>query len=94
MDPFQVLGIAPDATDEQIRAAYLLRVREYPPDRAPEQFEAIRDAYEAVRNPRRRLRHRLFTVDHSAPLATLFAGDEHPRRFVGPDPWLDVLRGK
>ena len=35
MDPFQVLGIAQDATDEQIRAAYLLRVREYPPDEPP-----------------------------------------------------------
>jgi len=57
-DPIEVLGISRDATDEEIRAAYLLKVREHPPDRSPEQFEQIRDAYEVLRDPRRRLRHR------------------------------------
>ena len=46
MDPTDVLGISPEATDEDIRAAYLLKVREYPPDRSPEQFEKVREAYE------------------------------------------------
>ncbi len=63
MDPIEVLGISQNATDEEIRAAYLLKVRECPPDRSPEQFEKIRDAYETLRDPRRRLRHRLFSVD-------------------------------
>ena len=93
-DPIEVLGISQDATDEEIRAAYLLKVREYPPDRSPEQFEQIRDAYEVLRDPRRRLRHRLFSVDPRTPLASLFSGEARPRRFVGPDPWLDVLKGK
>jgi curved DNA-binding protein CbpA len=94
MDPIEVLGISQNATDEQIRAAYLLKVREHPPDRAPEQFEKIRDAYEILRDPRRRVRHRLFSVDPGAPLASLFTDDARPRRFVGPGPWLDVLKGK
>ena len=93
-DPIEVLGISRDATDEEIRAAYLLKVREHPPDRSPEQFEQIRDAYEVLRDPRRRLRHRLFSVDPQMPLASLFSGEANPRRFVGPDPWLDVLKGK
>jgi curved DNA-binding protein CbpA len=94
MDPIEVLGISQNATDEQIRAAYLLKVREHPPDRAPEQFEKVRDAYEILRDPRRRVRHRLFSVDPRAPLASLFTDDARPRRFVGPGPWLDVLKGK
>ena len=94
MDPIEVLGISRNATDEESRAAYLLKVREYPPDRAPEQFERVRDAYEILRDPRRRLRHRLFSVDPGAPLASLFADEARPRRFVGPGPWLEVLKGK
>jgi hypothetical protein len=94
MDPTDVLGILPEATDEDIRAAYLLKVREYPPDRAPEQFEKVREAYEVLRDPRRRVRHRLFSVDPTAPLAPLFTDAARPRRFVGPGPWLDVLKGK
>jgi hypothetical protein len=94
MDPMDVLGISQNATDEEIRAAYLLKVREYPPDRAPEQFEKIRDAYEILRDPRQRVRHRLFSVDPNAPLVSLFTDDARPRRFVGPDPWLEVLKGK
>ncbi len=51
MDPIELLGISQNATDEEIRAAYLLKVRECPPDRAPEKFEKIRDAYEILRDP-------------------------------------------
>ena len=35
MDPRQVLGVAASATEEDIRAAYLLKVKEHPPDRSP-----------------------------------------------------------
>jgi len=54
-DPRAVLGVAPDATDEQIRAAYLRKVKEFPPDRNPVEFEQVRDAYELLRD-RRQLR--------------------------------------
>jgi curved DNA-binding protein CbpA len=94
MDPFGILGISPDATDDQIRAAYLVKVRECPPDRSPEQFEKVRDAYEQLRDPRARIRHRLFSVDPRAPLGSVFAESAPPRRFVGPGAWLDVLKGK
>jgi curved DNA-binding protein CbpA len=89
-----MLGVSHDATDEEIRSAYLQKVREYPPDRSPEQFEKIRDAYEALRDPRRRMHHRLFAVDPAASLVSLFARDTPSRRFVGPGPWLDVVKGK
>src|SRR5215813_526208 len=50
-DPRMVLGIPPEAGDEEIRAAYLRKVKKYPPDRAPQEFEKIRDAYETLRDP-------------------------------------------
>lgn len=90
-DPHQVLGIAPEAGDEEIRAAYLRKVKEYPPDRAPQDFEKVRDAYEALRDPRRRARQ-LLAADPQQPLASLLDGRAAERRFTGPEPWLAVLR--
>ncbi len=94
MDPREVLGVPGNATEEQIRAAYLVKVKEYPPDRAPEEFEKIRDAYESLRDPRRRARNLLFAADPGAPLASLAADRAPKRRFAGPAAWLEVLKGK
>ena len=90
-DPRQVLGVSPEAGDEEIRAAYLGKVKEYPPDRAPREFEQVRDAYEALRDPRRRTRH-LLAIDPKQPLTSLLDGKVAERRFTGPEPWLAVLR--
>lgn len=94
MNALDVLGIAPNSSDEEIRAAYLRKVKEYPPDRDPEAFERVRDAYETLRDPRRRTREMLFSADPETPFATAFATGQAKRRFVGPGPWLAVLRGK
>lgn len=50
-DPFEVLGVAPDASDEEIRRSYLKLVRIHTPDRAPERFAEIRAAYEKLHDP-------------------------------------------
>ena len=94
MDPAQMLGISADAAEEQIRAAYIRKVKEHPPDRSPEEFERIRDAYASLRDPRRRMRDRLLSVDPLAPLASAIELKAPPRRFAGPQPWLEVLKGK
>ena len=93
-DPQQVLGVDVGAPEEEIRAAYLRKVKEFPPDRAPAEFERIRDAYEILRDPHRRMAHMLFSVDPAAPLASLIARRPADRKFVGPDPWLAVIRKK
>lgn len=92
-DPRLVLGVPPEAGDEDIRAAYLRKVKEYPPDRAPQEFEKVRDAYEALRDPRRRTRQLLLSVDPKQPLASLLKDRVSGRRFTGPEPWLAVLKG-
>ncbi len=94
MDARKILGIELSAGDEEIRAAYLQKIKEHPPDQSPEEFEKIRDAYETLRDPRRRMRDMLLSADPDAPLASLLEGCPPPRRFAGPDVWLEVLKGK
>lgn len=58
--PFDILGVEEDATDEVIKKAYLRKVRQYPPERAPEQFQNIRAAFEAIQTQHQRLKYQLF----------------------------------
>ncbi len=92
INPYAVLAVSPEADDEQIRAAYLGKLKQFPPDRAPVQFEQIRDAYELLRDRRRRAQYTLFSVNPDAPLASLLEGMENQRPFAGPGPWLAVLK--
>jgi curved DNA-binding protein CbpA len=59
-DPYQVLGLPPEADDETIRRRYLELVRQFSPEQHPEKFAAVRGAYEQLRDQNTRLRHRLF----------------------------------
>jgi len=62
LSPFQILGVPTDADDDRIRAAYLRKVRQHPPERDPEAFRRIRQAYEAIRDVRTRIAYQLFHV--------------------------------
>lgn len=56
-DPYKVLGVSPDATDEQIKQAYRRLAKKYHPDLNPGDKEAARKmqevnaAYEQIKNP-------------------------------------------
>jgi curved DNA-binding protein CbpA len=91
-DPCDVLGVSAEANEKEIRSAYLEKVKAHPPDHDPAEFERIRDAYEILRDPRRRTEHLLLEADPYAPIASLL--DEWPleRNFVGPLPWLEILK--
>ena len=89
-----VLEVGPQAGDEEIRSAYLRKVKEYPPDRTPREFERVRDAYEMLRDPRRRTRSMLLSGNPDQRLASLLDGRQSERRFIGPAPWLAVLQEK
>jgi curved DNA-binding protein CbpA len=91
-DPWQTLGIQDDATDEQIRAAYIEQVKLHPPDRDQQQFERIRDAYEELRDPRGRAERMILSADPNQPLPSLLDGLPPRRRHLGPQPWLAVLK--
>ncbi len=62
MDPYEVLGVAPNATEEQIKAAYRELARRYHPDNyhgnpmtdlAKEKMQQINDAYDRIMSARR-----------------------------------------
>ena len=56
-DPYKVLGVSPDATDEQIKQAYRKLAKKYHPDLNPGDPEAakkmqqVNAAYEQIKNP-------------------------------------------
>jgi curved DNA-binding protein CbpA len=65
-DPFTVLGVGENASDDQIKQRYLALVRAFPPDREPERFQAYRAAYEAVHDQRKRLEAKLLRTNDAA----------------------------
>ena len=92
--PHETLGVADAASDQEIRAAYLAKVKEFPPERSPEEFEKIRDAYDALRDPRQRFRAMLLSIEYTQPLATLFCPPKAVRTFTGPNLWREVLKAR
>jgi len=51
-----ILGIDPDASDEEIRTQYMEKVKEHPPESSPLTFQRLNRAYDGLKDSRARAR--------------------------------------
>ncbi len=71
-DPYEVLGVARDASAEEIKRAYRRLAHRYHPDRNPgdrdaeERFKEVKAAYELLSDPERRARFDRFGAEDPA----------------------------
>jgi curved DNA-binding protein CbpA len=92
MDAFAILGVERDATDEEIRSAWIAGVRDHPPDRDPRGFQRLREAYDRVKDPHRRRKEHLFGREDLGSLSKLAAQLGEEKLWMGPGPWLRLVR--
>ena len=71
-DPYLILGIRENVSDEDVSAAYHRKLRQFPPEVHPEEFAVISEAYEAIRTEADRIDLRLFgEVPRTAQISEL-----------------------
>lgn len=51
---YKILGTRSNISQERIKEKYIEKVREFPPETHPEEFEDIRRAYETLKDPKKR----------------------------------------
>jgi DnaJ-class molecular chaperone len=60
--PYQILDVQPEASDVEIKQAYLQQVKLNPPDRDQQQFQLIHQAYLSIKDLKSRLSDQLFNA--------------------------------
>lgn len=91
VDPYRILNIdAIHASDETIHQAYLEAVRQYPPDKEPEHFQRIRDAYEMIKTCEDRTKINLFGMEAFQSLSDVLP-DGAKRLRSGSEMWISMI---
>ena len=60
--PYEILDVVVDASNDEIKQAYLQQVKNNPPDRDQEKFQLIHDAYTSIKDHKSRISYELFTL--------------------------------
>ena len=91
---YQCLGVEPNATPAEIKAAYHAKLREFPAHSHPQEFKAVRKAYEALNQRRQNQFEDFFTPPPiQATLSSELLGQLRQRAMerVGVS-WDDLIR--
>jgi len=60
---FDIIGVYIDASDDEIKKAYLKKVKIYTPEQAPDEFQKIRSAFDLINTEKKRIKYQLFNTD-------------------------------
>jgi hypothetical protein len=88
VDHYETLGVPEDASQAQIKRAYYHLVRQYPPEKEPEKFKVIREAYETLSDPRARENYNAMQR-HGEEVRRLFREAE---TLMSEERWEEALR--
>jgi curved DNA-binding protein CbpA len=65
--PYEILGIPERCNDKTVKQGYLRMVKQFPPERFPEDFQRIRHAYEKIKTEKDRVALELFDTTLPEP---------------------------
>lgn len=77
--PYEILAVTEQASDSEIKQAYLQKVKLNPPDRDHEKFQQLHSAYETIKNATGREKYALFNypdADFDALLDQAFSTEQ------------------
>lgn len=60
--PYEILGVLTDASDIEIKQAYLQQVKQNPPESDQDKFQLVHNAYSTIKDRKSRLEYELFTL--------------------------------
>ena len=76
MIAYKILDINVCDQDEKIRTAYLKRIKQFSPEKSPEEYKTIRKAYEMIETKQKRVEYFLYGNDKE------FSFKEYERIFL------------
>ncbi|WP_440615531.1 J domain-containing protein [Cysteiniphilum sp. 6C5] len=63
MNPYLILNVTPEDTDEQIKSSYQTLIKQYSPEKFPEIYQKLQEAYEKIKDVNVRVYYEYFSVD-------------------------------
>ncbi len=94
--PYAILDVGENATQEEIRQAYLEKLKMFPPEKDQAKFQEITDAWHLVENEVARAKLKVFgipqEVNHDLKMSDLFCSNAGEFKRPGMEFWLKLLK--
>jgi len=94
--PYDILSIDESAKQSEIRSAYIKKIQVFTPEKYPEKFQEINEAYNMIKDEVKRAELSVFGVQgfkKNERLADMLVEDHSTRNRIGIDTWLDLMKG-